>query len=199
MYTSKRYAEANRFDRRHLTTITDTIGLRPGMRVLEVGCGRGHLTNALAARGVDVLGVDANPYAVDGHGSERIRCMSADALALPDSSFDAVISFHMIEHVEDVAAVLAEMTRVLAPGGTLLLVYPAEPIRGLFSIPASIILHGTPFRARQIHRHAIRPRRLEPQLEELGLVPRDSGFQLLSSPQFFTVADKPAVPAPLAA
>jgi 2-polyprenyl-3-methyl-5-hydroxy-6-metoxy-1,4-benzoquinol methylase len=188
VYDSVAYALANRFDRSHLKTIADHLDVR-GKRVLEVGCGRGHVTRALAELGADALGVDSNPHAVAQDGA-LTRCMSADALDLPDAGFDAVISLHMIEHVPDVTAVLREMVRVLAPGGTLLLVYPAEPIRGLFSIPASIILHGTPFRAREIHRHAVRPSWLEPQLTRLGLTPRGSHFQLLRSPQFVTVADK---------
>ena len=191
MYDSARYVLANRWDPRHLKTVERTIGLEAGMRVLEVGCGRGHLTEALAERGVDVTGVDANPHAPAESGSKRVQCMRAEDLAFPDASFDAVISIHTIEHVTDIDTVLTEMERVLVPGGRLLLVYPWEPVRGTTAIPASVIQYGHPFKARQIHRHSVRPRRLEPALTRVGLTPRISRYQPLSS-QFFTVADKAA-------
>lgn len=191
MYDSARYVLANRWDPRHLKSVERTIALHPGSRVLEVGCGRGHLTRTLAQRGVDVIGVDANPHAPAESGSERVMCMRAEQLTFPDESFDAVISIHTIEHVMDIATVLAEMSRVLVPGGRLLLVYPWEPVRGTTAIPASVIQYGHPFKAREIHRHSVRPRRLEPALSRVGLTPRISRFQPLSS-QFFTVADKAA-------
>lgn len=190
VYDSARYVLANRWDPRHLDTVERTVAPTPGARVLEVGCGQGHLLKALVERGIDVLGVDANPHATEASGTDRVRHATADALPFPDASFDAVISFHVIEHVPDVDEALAEMTRVLVPDGRLLLVYPWEPVRGFTAIPASFILHGHPFKARQIHRHSVRPRHLEPALARLGLRPRISRFQPLSS-QFFTVADKP--------
>lgn len=191
-YTSSAYAQRNRWDQRHLATVRYALEPRPGQRYLEVGCGRGHLVAELVAEGVRAQGVDANPHAAKlSVGPGLVSAGPADALAFDDDTFDVVASFHMIEHVPDVGAALAEMTRVLRPGGKLLLVYPAEPIRGVYAIPASVIMVRHPFKARQIHRHTIRPRRLGPRLEDLGMEVVGSRFRLLTTPQFETVARKP--------
>lgn len=57
-------------------------------------------------------------------GTERI---DLTALALPDGSFDLVIAFHVLEHVEDDAAAFREIHRVLRPGGVALLQVPTRP------------------------------------------------------------------------
>ena len=52
------------------------------------------------------------------------------------------------------------MSRVVRPGGSVMLVYPAEPVRGLYAVPSAVILHGNPLRARQVHCHRFTPRRM---------------------------------------
>jgi 2-polyprenyl-6-hydroxyphenyl methylase/3-demethylubiquinone-9 3-methyltransferase len=92
-------------------------------RVLDVGCGAGFLSNALAKLGHDVTGVDASEASLavaerhDATGSARYAVGDANALAFPDGVFDAVCSMDFLEHVERPAAVVAEAARVLAPGG----------------------------------------------------------------------------------
>lgn len=192
IYRSRRYLEANRWDRRNLRIVHDAVAPGFGEVVLEVGCGRGHLTQALRAEGMDVTGVDLNPHVVEHGVTDGLYAMPAHALRVPDDAYDIVISFHMVEHVQNVDAALAEMARVLRPGGRLLLVYPAEPVRGTFSVPASVAMFGHPFKARQIHRHSIRPRTLHPKLRAAGFIRPDSLFRLRTTPQFQTVALRPA-------
>lgn len=159
-------------------------------RVLEVGCGRGHLTQAIAARGVDIVGVDANPQAHDVAESDLVRHMYAEDLEFEDETFDVVLSVHAIEHIPNLTQALAEMTRVLVPGGTAVHVYPAEPIQGLYAIPTSIILHRTPFKAREVHCHKLRPAKLREMLEPLGMTERAHEFSLFKTPQFASVFEK---------
>jgi SAM-dependent methyltransferase len=102
--------------------LIDALGLAPGMRVLDVGCGPGRHAHALAGRGIDVVGVDISwqfvSLAAGGDGGNFVR---GDARALPvrEGSFDAAISlcqggFGLV--AEDVA-VLRSIVRALRPGG----------------------------------------------------------------------------------
>ena len=109
-----------------------------GARVLEVGCGPGHLSIRLARRyGLDVTGVDLDPAMVArasanagrgraGAGGPEVGRQpsfvvgDAAALAFPDASFDLVVSTLALHHWADPAAGLAEIGRVLRPGGRAL-------------------------------------------------------------------------------
>jgi ubiquinone/menaquinone biosynthesis C-methylase UbiE len=187
VYDSKRYALVNRWDPQHLKTLDRLIPLSPGERVLEVGCGSGHLTKRLAERGVDIVGIDPNPNAGEVAGTDRVQCMSAESLDFPSHEFDALVSVHAIEHIPPLEAAMAEMARVLRPGGRAMFIYPAEPIRGLFAIPTSVILHGTPFKAREVHCHKLSPGKVRRLAEPVGLIETHHEFNLWKSPQFVSV------------
>lgn len=189
-YDSDRYARINRWDSSHLKRINRLVSIGPGTRVLEVGCGQGHLTKALAAQGANIVGVDANPRAPEVAGSDLVQCMSAESLQFDDASFDVIVSVHAIEHIPPLREALTEMARVLVVGGTAVFVYPAEPIMGLYAIPTSIILHGTPFKARQVHCHKLWPAKLRRLFEPLGMTETHSEFSLFKSPQFSSVFEK---------
>jgi ubiquinone/menaquinone biosynthesis C-methylase UbiE len=109
--------------------LLDMAGIGPGERVLDVACGTGLVTFAAAAavgpRGT-VVGVDLSDGMVErcrararerGLGHVRVERMDAEALALPDASFDAALCALGLMYVPDARKALAEMTRVLAPGG----------------------------------------------------------------------------------
>ena len=186
-YDSKRYAMVNRWDSSHMDKIDRLLDLEPGDRVLEVGCGAGHLVKRLAERGVDIVGIDVNPNATEVAGTDRVIEMAAESLDFPDDEFDAIVSVHAIEHIPELEAAAAEMARVLKPGGSALYIYPAEPIMGLYAIPTSIILYGTPFKAREVHCQKLWPAKLARMMTPLGMSQTHSEFNLIRSPQFVSV------------
>ena len=98
----------------------------PGQRVLDLGCGRGILLDRLAASfrtqgyGVDVSRGTLKGLRSESVASHRIACSEGENLPFRDSSFDLAFSLDVLEHVESPARVLAEMLRVLKPGGVVL-------------------------------------------------------------------------------
>jgi ubiquinone/menaquinone biosynthesis C-methylase UbiE len=187
----KRYALAQRWGGQHITTVKRLLDPQPGMRILEVGSGRGQLATRSEALGADVTGIDANPEAAQNAIAKDIRTMRVEDLDFPDATFDQLVAIHAIEHFPLIAEAFGEMARVLKPGGKMLLIYPAEPIRGLFSVPDAIIIYRNPFRSRELHRHKLRPSKVRRLADAVGLEHLHSEFQLLTSPQFVTVLRKP--------
>jgi ubiquinone/menaquinone biosynthesis C-methylase UbiE len=192
-YDSRRYALVNRWDPAHLRRIDKLLPMGPGDRVLEVGCGQGHLTTRLAERGIDMVGIDANPNAPEVSGSARVLHMRAEDLSFDDGEFDAVIAVHAIEHIPPLDEAAAEMARVLRPGGKALFIYPAEPIQGLYAVPTSVILYGTPFKAHEVHCHWLSPAKVRRIMKPHGLDETHHEFNLLKSPQFISVFTKSGV------
>jgi SAM-dependent methyltransferase len=94
--------------------------LGPGT-VLDLGCGVGHSYHLLAPR--ETVGVDVDPAALAGQDR---RTVVADMRALPfeDGSFASVLSVQSLEHVPDPERAVAEVARVLEPGGTAVFVTP---------------------------------------------------------------------------
>lgn len=189
-YDSYGYALANRWDPTHLRRIDQLLPISPPHKVLEVGCGRGHLTRRFTERGIDIVGIDSNPNASELAETDRVRTMHAERLEFDDHTFDFVLSVHAIEHIPPLGNALAEMARVLRPDGKALFIYPAELIRGMYAIPTSIILHGSPWRAREVHWHKLWPKKLRHLTAGIGLVETHSEFNLIRSPQFISIFEK---------
>lgn len=185
-YDSKPYAMVNRWDPRHLVRIRRHIDPQPGDRILEVGCGVGHLTKRLRELGADAVGIDVNPRAAELAVTDGVMTMRAEALSFEDTSFDKIVSVHAIEHLPDLEGALEEMNRVLEPGGDALLIYPAEPIQGIWALPTATILHRNPLKAREIHCQWLWPSRVRRLTEPRGFHHVASEFNLLASPQFVT-------------
>jgi ubiquinone/menaquinone biosynthesis C-methylase UbiE len=200
-YQSRKYALLNspiEIDR-HLRRVRTFLKPRSSDRVLEIGCGRGFLTERVRAIAPDTTGIDLNAEAVANGVVDNLRVMNAEKLDYPDETFDKIYSFHAIEHIPRLDRAFAEMARVLKPGGRILLVYPAEPIRGLYVVPTAIILFGNPLRALDIHIHQLTPVSLRRHFAGTPLRSVKNALHLLLTPQFVTVLEKQSAPAVVAA
>ncbi|MEE8386086.1 MAG: class I SAM-dependent methyltransferase [Dehalococcoidia bacterium] len=156
------------------------LGLKPGDRLLDVGCGIGrHIvaTSLVAALhiGVDSAREDLHKAAAwihllrteeDVQGSVYFLQGDAAHLPLAEGSFDRVICTEVLEHVANDRAVLAELARVLRPGGVLAISVPDEP--------AERIIWGISPQYRNYpggHVRVYSRRELSPLLKESGVRP----------------------------
>lgn len=105
---------------------------KEGDRVLELGCGIDSVAFALARRGVEVVGIDISPVAVDiareeaerrGLSGASFQEMNAEVLEFADDSFDGIIGTAVLHHL-DVVCAYSEMARVLRPGGRAVFIEP---------------------------------------------------------------------------
>jgi ubiquinone/menaquinone biosynthesis C-methylase UbiE len=98
---------------------------RPGEHIVDIGAGPGFLAAEMAAEGARVVAVDPSASMRElarARGVDfAIEDGSAEALPLPDASVDAAVAAQVLEYVPDVPGALAEMRRVLRPGGRVLL------------------------------------------------------------------------------
>ena len=99
-------------------------------RVLDIGCGTGYGVADMARSAASVIGVDvaaqALEYAREHYSGPNISFIQASAAVLPirDSSFDLIVSFELIEHLQNWQEMLAEAKRILAPGGQFIVSTP---------------------------------------------------------------------------
>ncbi|MGH3356106.1 MAG: methyltransferase domain-containing protein [Nocardioidaceae bacterium] len=123
-----------------LTVDFDRLGVRPGERVLDLGCGGGRHAFELYRRGARVVALDLDEAGLSAVG-EMLTAMGregqapagadgltvhADALDLPfpDDHFDHVVAAEILEHVPEDERVMAEIVRVLRPGGNAAVTVP---------------------------------------------------------------------------
>ena len=123
-----------------LTVDYDRLGVGPGTKVIDVGAGAGRHSYEAYRRGADVIAFDqdaeelaevdtmlqAMGQAGEAPASAKAQVVVGDALALPypDGAFDVVIASEILEHVPDDRGAIAELVRVLRPGGSLAITVP---------------------------------------------------------------------------
>ena len=143
-----RYAATASFVPRLGGGVLDLLHPAPGERILDLGCGDGALTVDLVARGADVIGVDASPAMVAAARGRGLRAETADAQDLPFAagSFDAVFSNAVLHWVRDQDAVLAQVRRVLRPGGRFVAEFAGQGnVAGIgIAVAGALLARGLP-------------------------------------------------------
>ncbi|GAC1380329.1 MAG: class I SAM-dependent methyltransferase [Marmoricola sp.] len=123
-----------------LTVDFDRLGLQPGDRVIDMGCGAGRHAFEMYRRGADVIAFDQDGDELAGvlelFGAMKeagevpegaaADIKEGDALQLPfaDGEFDRVVASEVLEHIHDDVAAIRELIRVLRPGGTMAITVP---------------------------------------------------------------------------
>lgn len=136
-------------------TYIDAAARRPGARVLEIGCGAGHLTMQLAERGLHIEAIDASPAMVqltaeraqEKGFQQLVKVAVADVHALPFAAgdFDLVVAVGVLPWLHTPASAVREMARVLGEDGQLVLTADNGARLTSFTDPREILAR-TPLR-----------------------------------------------------
>jgi ubiquinone/menaquinone biosynthesis C-methylase UbiE len=127
----------------------ETLAVQPGEAVLEIGCGHGRTLARIAATpDTFLVGIDPSEVMVRLARRRMRRCIDAGRADIslassakiphPDARFDAALAVHVVYFWREPLVDLAEIRRVLRPGGRLLLMYRPRDEETLASLPASV-------------------------------------------------------------
>ncbi|GAB1691807.1 class I SAM-dependent methyltransferase [Krasilnikovia sp. M28-CT-15] len=120
--------------------LLDSAGVQAGVRLLDVGTGAGTVAALACSRAAQVVAVDAEPSMLELARQQapaaEIRHAVLPALPFTDDAFDAAVANFVLNHVGDPAAALAELRRVVRPGGRIAVTiwpYPSPPAQQLWN------------------------------------------------------------------
>ncbi|MGA3092595.1 MAG: class I SAM-dependent methyltransferase [Terriglobales bacterium] len=119
----------NLVSRRRFTLEMIEARVAKGAKILDVGCGTGHLAGELMRRGYQAWGVDFSAgmvrYASEHYGADRFQVGDIEHLPFPDNTFDGIVCLGVMEYLTSDEPGLREMWRVLKPGATAVITTPS--------------------------------------------------------------------------
>lgn len=158
----------------------DPKGHRPleGLRILDIGCGGGLLSEPVARMGGDVLGADASEknikIAMTHAGQTGVtvdyRAVTAEALAEAGETFDVVLNMEVVEHVADVDFFLTTCASMVRPGGLMLVstINRTFKAAALAIVGAEYVLQWLP-RGTHQYEKLVRPEEIEAPVSKSGM------------------------------
>jgi 2-polyprenyl-6-hydroxyphenyl methylase/3-demethylubiquinone-9 3-methyltransferase len=154
------------------------MGCLKGLRILDIGCGAGILSEPLARLGADMVGIDpaaenieaARLHAAEGGIAIDYRATTAETLAEAGERFDVVLAMEVVEHVVDVPAFVATCAAMVKPGGLLVMATLNRTMKSfaLAIVGAEYVLRWVPRGTHQWDKF-VTPRELERAIEAAGL------------------------------
>ena len=154
------------------------MGCLKGLRILDIGCGAGILSEPLARLGAELVGIDPAAENIEVarlHASESgvavdYRATTAETLAEAGERFDVVLAMEVVEHVVDVPAFVATCAGMVKPGGLLVMATLNRTLKSfaLAIVGAEYILRWLPRGTHQWDKF-VKPEELETAIEEADL------------------------------
>ena len=166
----------------HFGRETRTSSTLKGLRILDVGCGGGLVSEPLARMGAEVTGIDPSPeiiaaarlHAGEGGLAIDYRATTAEALLAAGERFDAVLILEVVEHVADVAAFVATIAGLVKPGGLVVASTINRTLKAfaLAIVGAEYLLRWLP-RGTHSYDKLVTPSELAAAFRSAGLMPVD--------------------------
>jgi len=166
-------------------------------RILEIGCNTGHLIKELIIHSRNVVGIDINYADLKIANMPNLFCMDIADMGFPDSSFDKIICLQTIEHVQKIERAFEEMARVLKSGGSILLTYPFEIIRGIGAMRCALATCSSKWhallncsfisKARRLHIYKLSTRKISKLISGSRLTLNGSNTILDPWPSYLTI------------
>jgi trans-aconitate 2-methyltransferase len=150
-WDSALYDDRHSFVWKKSADLVEILDPKPGDRILDLGCGTGHLTDRIAASGAAVTGIDASPsmIATARQNFPKLKFQVADARTFRfDEPFDAVFSNAALHWVLDASAAAGSMARALRPEGRLVLEMGAKENIARIRRATEAVLEESGFTAR---------------------------------------------------
>lgn len=102
------------------------FNIKPGFKLLEIGCGRGEFLESFQKAGLDCYGINLSSYCSDNKINLKVRCqdVSRENISYPDNFFDVVYHKSLLEHLYSPEILMKETFRVLKPNGLVIILTP---------------------------------------------------------------------------